>query len=561
MVHHSAVHTSRHDREPSSDPATVADQAIPASGLDLPLELVLDNTIVGISYMRQRRFIWTNVRMAEIYGYAPGELTGRSVRDLYATEEDYREVGRMYATLSTNRFYTHERPMVRKNGELIWCLISGRMVDSSGADSASIWVVQDITDRKHVEDQIRRANLRLEQTVERRTLNLRRSYETLQREIERRQAAQLASADTRQKYRALFTHIPLGVLVISEEGEVIEANGTVQTCLAASTRRDLHQLIQDPSRAIVGDGCTSLAGIIRQHLPVDRRRVERFEVIWRSNRGIRYLSAVAAALARHGLGAVVVFQDETTQRLALQREQEQHQALAHASRVSLMSQMAMTMAHDLGQPLSACQSYVMGLRHRFAGELRERPELAHAVDRIAMHLDEAGSIIANARSFLSRHTREFETVDLAELARKTLDLLEIQLRSAGVQAIVESAELVPLARGRPTELQHVLANLVVNAIEAMASVPSGSRQLTIRIGCERRSLVPVQVADTGPGIAPARAETIFESYGSTKEAGLGIGLMICRTIIESHGGTIRLLPERSSGACFRFTVPVAGADD
>lgn len=497
--------------------------------------------------------------MAEIYGYGPGELTGRPVRDLYATEEDYAEVGRMYATLSHEKFYTHERPMVRKNGELIWCLISGRLVDAGGQGPASVWVVQDLSDRKRIEDQIRRDKARLEQTVARRTLNLRRSYEALQREIERRQAAQLASADTRQKYRTLFTHIPLGVVVTNEQGGVVEANGTMQTYLAAPHRRDLELLLQDESRASCDGGFTSLAKLIQRHSPTDRRRVERFEVTWRSNRGIRYFSAVAAALARHGLGAVIVFQDETTQHLARAREHEQRQALAHASRVSLMSQMATTLAHDLGQPLSACQSYVMGLRHRFADELRDRPEFLHALDKMALHLDEAGSIIANARGFLSRHTRQLEPVDMVELAHKTLALLEIQLRAAGIQAVIEAAERLPPALGRPIELQQVLANLVVNAIDAMSASPP-PRMLNIRIGCERRSLVTVTVSDTGPGIPAARAASVFESYGSTKETGLGIGLMICRTIIESHRGTIRLVTERGPGACFRFAVPIAASD-
>jgi PAS domain S-box-containing protein len=531
------------------------------TGPALPFELVLDNTIVGVSYMRDRHFLWANARMAEIFGYVSGELLGRSVRDLYVTEDEYNDVGRMYATLSRSGFYTHERAMVRKSGEMIWCRVSGRLLSDDDPNPASVWVVQDLTDRKRAEDQLKRANVRLEQAVERRTQNLRRSYETLQREIVRRQSAQLASAETREKYRALFRHIPMGVVVTNEQGDVVEANRAMQAYLAASTRRELDRLMQDETRARGADGDTSLAKLIKRHVPGDTRRVEKFEVAWQSNRGLRHFSAIAAALTGHGLGAVIAFQDETAQHLAREREYEQRAALAHASRVSLMGQMATALAHELGQPLTACQSYVMGIRHRFADELRDRPELAHVLEKITTHLAQAGSIIGNVRAFLSRHTPHLRPVDLKDLADRTLALLDIQLRAAGVRMIMEIEDPLPLALGRPVELQQVLVNLMVNAIDAMSSVPPARRTLTIRMSCDRKSFVAVHVSDTGPGVPLARARSIFEPYVTTKETGLGMGLMICRTIVESHGGTIRLLTDRAPGACFKFTVPVAAVSN
>ncbi len=473
------------------------------TGPALPFELVLDNTIVGVSYMRDRRFLWANARMAEIFGYVPGELIGRSVRDLYVTDDEYNDVGRMHATLSPSAFYTHERAMVRKSGELIWCRVSGRLLSDDDPNPASVWVVQDLTDRKRAEDQLKRANVRLEHAVERRTQNLRRSYEALQREIVRRQSAQLASAETREKYRALFRHIPMGVVVTNKQGDIVEANRAMQAYLAASTRGELDRLIQDETRARDAEGDTSLAKLIRRHVPTDTRRVERFEVAWQSNRGLRHFSAVAAALTGHGLGAVIAFQDETAQHLAREREYEQRAALAHASRVSLMGQMATALAHELGQPLTACQSYVMGIRHRFADELRDRPELAHALEKITTHLTQAGSIIGNVRAFLSRHTPHLRSVDLKDLADRTLALLDIQLRAAGVRVMMEIEDPLPLALGRPVELQQVLVNLMVNAIDAMSSVPPARRTLTIRMSCDRKSFVAVQVSDTGLGVPPA----------------------------------------------------------
>ena len=527
---------------------------------DFPHELVLENTIVGISYMLDRRFLWANARMAEIFGYAAGELDDQPVRPLYSSQVDYEEVGRAYALTARHSGYSHERSMLKKNGEPLWCLISGRMIDPADPQSPSVWVVQDISDKKRAEDQLRRANQRLEQTVERRTLNLRRSNEALRAEVERRRAAQELSVESREKYRALFRHIPLGVLVTNAEGEVIEINRTLQSYLGAATREALDALMQDPARVIDPQGhAQSMASLVREHAKsASLRRVDRFEFVWQGSNGRRRdISVVAAPMSGHGLGVAYAFADVTEQRRARDREHEQQAALAHASRLSLMGQMASALAHELGQPLNACQSYLGGLRHRLGDELADRPELAQALDKVAVHLDQASDIIRNARSFVARHQPEVERIDLASLVKQTLALLDVQLRAAQARVQVSSGSVAAHVRCHPVEIQQVLVNLLVNAIEAMHDTAVDERLIEIAIGSEGRNKASVQIGDNGPGVPTELAERILEPYFTTKPTGLGMGLMICRNIVESHGGALRLVAGRPRGACFRFTLPAA----
>jgi PAS domain S-box-containing protein len=537
----------RHERAPSP----LVDRAF-------AYDLVLENAIVGVSYMRSRRFVWANSRMCEIFGYEPGELTGQSVRILYSTQEDYEEVGRMYATFARNNRYTHERALLRKDGQRIWCLIAGRMIDPVDPQSPSVWVVQDISDKKRAEDELRRANQRLEQRVEQRTVNLQRTNEALRLEIERRRFAELASNESREKYRTLFRTIPLGVLVTSALGEVVEINRTVQTYLGATTREQLLSLMDDQTRVIEGSDVTSLREFVRRQTAAIGRRILRFEIGWISRNGKRRdFAVVAAASSGHEFGATFAFADVTEQRLARERDHEQQQVLAHASRLSLVGQMASALAHELGQPLNACQSYVAGLQHRLAEEVAQRPDVLHAFDRISGHLDQAGDIIRNVRGFVSRHQPQFEVIEPATLVRQTLALLEVPLRGGSVRVVVDSAPQVPRVHCHPVEIQQVFVNLVMNAIDALQGIPPEQRSIHIRVGREARSYVAVHVSDSGPGVPAELAPRLFDPYFTTKETGLGMGLMICRTIVESHGGSIRLVPTMGRGADFRFTLPVA----
>lgn len=535
--------------------------AVGRPGPEFPWQLVLENTIVGISYMRDRCFLWANARMAEIFGYRPGELDGQPVRRLYACREDYEDVGRLMSATTDAGFVTHERGMACKDGSLIWCRISGRILRRDRAGFTSVWVVQDLSDKKRAEDELRRVNQRLEQIVERRTMNLRRTNEALRAEIERGRLLRAAAVASRQKYRTLFRHMPLGVIVLDTDRNISEVNRTLQAYLGATTRAHLEQLVGDPVRVRLPDGrATSLADLLRGHATAQGPRVDRFEFGWLAPSGRRRaISAIGALLATSSGGVVFTLADVTEQHHRREREHAQQAALAHASRLSLMGQMASALAHELGQPLNASQSYLNGLKHRLADVLARRPEVAQALDKVTSHLEQACQIIRNVRGFVSRERPEFAPVDLQDLVAQTLQLLELPIATSRVQVHVKGREpgaraLVP-ARCHPVEIQQVLVNLIINAIEAMAETPVAERAITIRVQQDARGMLVVEVADRGPGVDAELAQRIFEPYVTSKADGLGMGLMISCTIVESHGGALRLVKGKGGGAVFRFTLP------
>lgn len=537
----------------SSDVAAVVASEDP----NAPWRTVLGNTIVGIATLQNRRFIWANARMAEMLGYLPGELDGQSVRCLYVSQAEYEEVGQSYAHFMQHAFYTHEHAQVRKDGGQIWCRISGRVVDPGQPDAVSVWVVQDLSDKKRAEDELRRVNQRLEQTVLQRTEHLRRSNQTLRE-------AQVLSAEALDKYRTLFSHLPLGVLVTNAAGDVVETNRTLEQTLGAPSQAVLHTLLGDPVRARWPDGkLSSLADMVRRLQRGSATQPQRFELRWQagaasSGAGWRDIAVVAMALSTQGLGAVFTLSDVTEQRLSREREHRQQQELAHAARLSLVGQMNSALAHELGQPLNACQSYLTGIRHRLAPELAQRPDISLALNKAMAHLDQAGQIISNVRGFVSHHEPALQAVDMEQLLHATLGLLELPLRQAQVQVRTQlRGRPLPPARCHPVEIQQVLVNLVMNAIEALQGLDCGPRRIDISVARSASGRLNCAVADNGPGVPTELLQRLFEPYVSTKSHGLGMGLRISCTLVESHGGTLRHARRPGGGARFTFSLPEA----
>lgn len=525
-------------------------------------EQVFDNALVGICFMRQRRFLRVNARMEEMLGYAQGELVGQSVRVVYARQEDFDEVGRVIEAFPSSNRYVHERPVVAKDGSILWCLISGRMIDPLDPDTPSVWVVQDMSAKKQAEDQLARSNQRLEQIVQSRTLNLQKTNAALKLEVERRRESERAMIESREKYRVLIRNIPLGIVITDGAGAIAEINPAIQGFFGTHDVEAFDSLAATTECTVVRDGARmSLRALIEACSPSAPRRVEHMTARWIAPDGKpRWFDVAGVRVPVRDLGCAIVFLDRTEQRRARAREHAQQQQLAHATRLSMMGEFASALAHELGQPLNACLSYAAGIEHRLGPELRQRPDAQEALSRIQLHLQQAGDVVRNVRAFVAKHKPEDEEIDLAVLIHGTLDLLQLQLRDAAVVVRLAIADDLPRLRGTRVELQQVLVNLLVNAIDAMRGAGVVHPQIAVHAARAARGRVRLVVEDNGPGVPASLRESIFQPYTTTKSGGLGMGLMMCRTIIESHGGELQLDARRRRGAAFRCLLPMKKDD-
>lgn len=233
-----------------------------------------------------------------------------------------------------------------------------------------------------------------------------------------------------------------------------------------------------------------------------------------------------------------------------------NQRLAHLNRVASMTELATSIAHELNQPLHAILSNAQAAQRLLQ---KSPPDVARALGALADIVDDdrrAGSIIQRMRSMLEKTVPSMETQDLNNLVSEVARLVssETLLRNAALR--LDLAPRLPPVRGDGIQLQQVILNLVVNALDSIADRPLDARLVVVRTRYEGKEHVVLSVEDSGKGIAPTDLERVFEAFYTTKAKGLGVGLAISRSILESHGGRIRADNNAGDGVTFRCTLPI-----
>ena len=239
--------------------------------------------------------------------------------------------------------------------------------------------------------------------------------------------------------------------------------------------------------------------------------------------------------------------------------QELRAELAHASRVSMLGQLASAIAHELRQPLGAIQCNAEAAEIFLEHDPPDRDELRAILGDIRSDNQRAIGVIERLRALLQRRLLTPRAISVADDVLEPLrTLARFDAMAHEVRLAIEAAPALPMVSGDPVHLQQVLLNLVLNALDAVADQPADRRQVTVRAQRLGEHEVEVAVSDLGPGIAPGRIGHLFEPFFTTKPNGMGIGLSISRTIVEAHGGRIWAENNVGEGATFRFTLPMAG---
>jgi two-component system sensor kinase FixL len=250
--------------------------------------------------------------------------------------------------------------------------------------------------------------------------------------------------------------------------------------------------------------------------------------------------------------------DLTERRVEERRMQELQSELVHVSRLTAMGEMASSLAHELNQPLSAITSYLRGATTLLKSDHVDKQRIIDVLDRSAAQTLRAGDIIKRLREFVAKgetqHTLESPAVLLEEAAALAL----VGAREQGVRVSLRCDHDLPDVIVDKIQIQQVALNLIRNAVEAMET--TGRRELTIAVKDQDESAF-FSVGDTGTGISPEIAERLFQPFITSKANGMGVGLSICRTIIESHGGRISARANEGGGTVFEFTLPFARSEE
>ncbi|HRH86973.1 MAG TPA: ATP-binding protein, partial [Rubrivivax sp.] len=221
-------------------------------------------------------------------------------------------------------------------------------------------------------------------------------------------------------------------------------------------------------------------------------------------------------------------------------------------------EMSAALAHEITQPLGAIENYALAARRRAAGPQPDLPKVVDLLDRIVAQSARAGDVVMRLRSMVKRHELQLSEIDLGRVAAACIELLQGECEQRGLHIELRKPATLPRLVADEVHVQQVLLNLLRNALEAMEGAPPGAPPLVgVVIAQQGADWVSVQVADHGPGIAEGGLEQVFEAFDSSKPLGLGVGLAICRRLIEAHGGTLRAAHNAGGGALFEFTLPLA----
>jgi PAS domain S-box-containing protein len=399
--------------------------------------------------------------------------------------------------------------------------------------------------------EVQRLNQELERRVAERTLELEAVNQALRREIAEREQAQEAVRRSEDRLRLVVDTLPVLVWSKSPDGNADFLNQRFREYTGLTLEEGLGwgwmNAFHPEDRAEEEWRTAFAAG----------EPFEREARLRRADAAYRWFMLRAAPL-RDERGNVVKWFGMTTdiedRKRAEEALQEAQDKLAHVTRVLAMGELAAAIAHEVNQPLTAIVTNANFSLRQLKGSTLNLDELRTAITEIVNDATRASAVISRIRGLLVKGSPRRTELDINDVIQDVLTLLRNELTRNRVSLRTDLASNLPRVPGDPVQLQQVLINLVVNAIEAMRTSTERPRELQIRLEKQARGIV-VQVQDSGPGIAPELADRIFEPFFTTKAEGIGMGLSISRSIIESHGGQLSIAPG-SQGTVFQFTLPI-----
>jgi two-component system sensor histidine kinase TtrS len=284
------------------------------------------------------------------------------------------------------------------------------------------------------------------------------------------------------------------------------------------------------------------------------------EVLWKAN-GSSFPAAYRSFPIRHDgeiVGLVVTFVDITEQRATETKLVTQQSQLNHVARLSMLGEMAAGLAHELNQPLTAMSALAEGSLLRLERNKLDESEFITVCQKLASDSQRAGDIIRRLRSFVQKRKAERSPVDLNHLVREVINFLGSETRQEDVAIEVTFCDDLKPVEADMVEIQQVVVNLIRNACDSLTddTGQAEERRISIEVVNRDDNFMEVVISDSGTGVPESLTGRLFDPFVTTKEKGLGIGLGICKSIIEAHDGRIWTGPTALGGACFHFDLPI-----
>jgi two-component system sensor kinase FixL len=497
-------------------------------------EATFEHAAVGIAHLdTQGRWIRLNARFCEITGYSCAELMTKTADDItHPLDLPRYGAGPEATAAGSGDLSAEEKRYIRKDGRVIWVNITRSTIrDPAGRPEFHVAVVEDITARKEAE-------------------------------------TQLTTGEA--QYRAIFDSAIEAMAVIDAVGVIQSVNPAVERLFGYTPAQLLHNNIRMLMPEVIA---ANHDGYLSRYRETGRRAIIGIgrEVLGQRKDGTAFpLDLSVAEWERAGetffTGIMRDISVRKATETALRQSEEKLRHLqkefAHLARVNDLGEMAAAIAHEINQPLTAIVNYLnTGLMMTVDGYSEDGfADVERMMREAAGQALRAGNIIRRLREFVGQGNGARTVEPFEQLVESAMMLALIDARSGGILV-----ERIPGARGARVEvdvvqIQQVLVNLLRNAVEALAGVPAEDlRRLSISTSLSPDGYAEVAVADNGPGIAPEIALRLFEPFVTSKSNGMGMGLSVCRRLIEAHGGVIHAESVPGAGATFKIRLPEFGS--
>ena len=367
--------------------------------------------------------------------------------------------------------------------------------------------------------------------------------------------AELALRESEEQWKAVFENNPVMYFMVGETGTILSVNPFGAEQLGYKVEeligRPVQSVFYEADRdAVYRNACICFRQP-GQAMSWELRKIRKNgDVIW-----VRETARATSINNRPVL--LIVCEDITEGKRVAETLREVQTELVHANRVAALGQLTASIAHEVNQPLSSAHNNAGAALNFLDSRPPNLGELREALCCVVNDTDRAGDVIKRIRDLVKKVPPRTESLDMNEAIRDVIVITRGETVKNGISVEVQLAEALPHIRGDRVQLQQVILNLIINAIEAMTGV-AGPRELLIKTAkCESDGVL-VAIQDNGPGLAPEILHRAFEAFYTTKPDGLGIGLSICRSIVEAHGGRLWANPNVPRGAIFQFAVPAPG---
>ena len=513
--------------ELSNDMARTVQLARALEASDKRLNLAADSADLGLwEWDIVRNEIWITDSGRSLFGFGGSEkLDFDRFRSRLHPEDRDSVLNGIEKSLRTGAEYRSEYRVVLPNGQLRWIAGRGHVeCNGDGQPARMRGASLDITKRKQAEEQLRMSEATLRESKEHIDLATKAAGLVVWTWDIPRDEVWLSSKD-----RALFGF---------SQGEKLTAE-RILSVVHPEDRQLVRQLSEDALRT-----GREIENQYRVLLPDGRVR-------WVTRLGRIEFDADGKPLRERG-----ILMDISKGKHAELEAARQRHDLAHLARVTTLGELSSSLAHELTHPLASILSNAQAAQRFLAGDDVDLKEVSEILNDIVTEDERAGEVIHRLRSLLKKgEPQKYCDVNLNEVVQDVLKLVRNDLINQNVTADTDLAQNLPSIIGDRVQLQQVLLNLVLNACEAMADCASSERQLFIASKLEK-SAVQVSVTDRGGGIPEKKIEQVFERFFTTKKEGMGLGLSICRSIIDAHEGKIWATNNADCGATFYFSLPI-----